>query len=361
LKIILHVGMDKTGTTSLQNSFHAGALAGRATYVRLGDQPNSSLPIMYAVDATESLENFGNRLPSAVKANLYMKVNARKEFERQLSDAVDKTAVISGEFINYMTATETVDLKAFLSTYSSDLTVVAYIRRPKSHIESVVQQIFKYEALPLNTLVQHGPNYRKRFEKYDDIFGPDNVVLKEFDPALFPEGCVTRDFCRTFGLDIDESLVVRANESLSKPAVQMMNLFRRRYPGIVEGNDTLIGKMAELKGEKFRLHSKHFRRLIADMADDLAWIAERAGMDMSEDISRYDGQGAIESEKDLLDVDRQSVAWLIEQAGATDKKASLVRKQPEEIADLVNRLRLKLIRQAGPVAGLRQPPRLPGL
>ncbi|MGR6431475.1 hypothetical protein ACU5AY_11225 [Rhizobium sp. PAMB 3174] len=361
LKIILHVGMDKTGTTSLQQSFQTGALRGNAVYVWLDGQPNSSLPVMHAVEATESLRLFSNQLAASARTNLHMKLNARKAFERQLTDAQDRTAVISGEFINYMTAAETADLRAFLAAYSSDITVIAYVRRPKAYIESVIQQIFKYESLPLSALVQHGPNYRKRFEKYDDIFGREKVILRDFDPALFPEGCVTRDFCRTLGLDVDESLVVRANESLSKPAVQMMNLFRRRYPGIVEGNEPLIGKMAELGGEKFRLHSKHYRRLFADMADDLAWIGERAGMDMSEDITRYDGKGAIESEKDLLDIDKAAVAWLIEQSGATDKKASLVRKQPEEIADLVNRLRLKLIARSAPAPGLRRPARLPGL
>jgi hypothetical protein len=65
-------------------------------------------------------------------------------------------------------------------------------------------------------------DYRNRIETFDRVFGQENVIFRKFQPNTFPEGCVTRDFCRLIGISLNPSQIRRANESLRLDAVRLI-------------------------------------------------------------------------------------------------------------------------------------------
>ena len=77
--------------------------------------------------------------------------------------------------------------------------VIGYVRPPVAFKTSLFQQRVKHGLGAFN-IDGIRPKYRKRFRKFDTVFGTGNVTLRKFDPATFPDRCVVRDFCQQLGI-----------------------------------------------------------------------------------------------------------------------------------------------------------------
>jgi hypothetical protein len=83
---------------------------------------------------------------------------------------------------------------------------VAYVRDLAGYITSNFQERVKNGYANFD-LIDSAPPYRRWFEKFDAVFGSENVRLWKFDPASFPRGCVVQDFCARLGLELPPAVV----------------------------------------------------------------------------------------------------------------------------------------------------------
>ena len=256
------------------------------------------------------------------------------------------TALLSAEYISAMKAGDFSNLCDFFAAHGYAVTAVGYIRSPKSYMESAFQQRVQggFNAFEIPRVY---PYYRNHFEKFDAVLGRQRVRFWYFDPSSFTGNCVVQDFCRRLGITFHPENVVRTNEGLSRSAVSLLYAYRRFGPEfgvgptVIRENLLLSQQVAQLRGPKLRFHSSLVAPVLEEQRDDVAWMEERLGTSISEDLTR-DDDGAIRSEQELLVFVPEALQWLAQQLGPDYIEKCHPQMAPDEVADWMHLLRLKL-------------------
>lgn len=352
-RCILHFGMHKTGSTSIQKSlFHLNEDV-PWVYLHAG-KPNASVAVQTM---------FCNRLgrnSRHVKEGLNdaeIKRRKQKYFKRMETRiaSTDKDVLLSGEGISVLSEIELRRLLDWLGQFVDEVVAVGYVRPPKAYMESAFQQIVKGGRSNFNLAAVY-PEYRERFEKFEALLGKDKVHYWLFDPKTFPSGCVVRDFAARLGVNLAAEHVQRVNESISKEALALLYSYRkygRDGYGIggaaIMENTRLIRKLAEIKGHKLRFSPDLVGPVLARNAQDIAWMEERLGRSFEENWEAH-SEFEVAEESDMLKFNEDSLATIRQWVGESGTA-----NRPEDVALLVGRLRRKL------AADSKRPTELPNM
>lgn len=344
-RCIVHFGMNKTGSSSIQSTLYNCSLSPEFHYIDIGvDNPTGPL-----LDAFMAPKRRHNSIKSRSRKVTIEQVKRRRssvinKLRSQLETATAPNLILSAEGLWRLTYKELLNLYQFIQPYVDKMEAVAYIRPPKGFMESNFQQLVKGGGVKELDLTRFYPDYRERFEKFDDIFSTDNVQYWRFSPKHFPDNCVVRDFCSR--LDIKAEIEVqRVNEGLSRNATAALFSYRKFSDRFSERdrfnreNELLVRKMYELPGTKLRFSSKLVEPILEERQEDISWMEYRLQAPLIEEITKYDDD-AIQMEEDLLSSDHSTIVWLAEQAG-TDYQDN-GQPIPEQVAALMHKLRIKL-------------------
>ena len=143
-KVILHVGMVKTGSTSIQASlqnYDDEAIF----YAQLGKANHSALISLIAKDYKPNDPLFALRGLKGISKNEYekQKKNAIESLNIQLDRDDRDTIIISAESIWNFTPKEFNNLVALLRKRCKEIKVICYLRDPVSWSKSMLQQTIK--------------------------------------------------------------------------------------------------------------------------------------------------------------------------------------------------------------------------
>ena len=268
-RCIIHVGMQKTGSTSIQYSL---APLDDAThlYADISGRVNHSVAV-YSAFARRPERHPKIRQRGLDEAALEAFVRqARQELRNAVERAAGRTLIISGEGLVGLKPGELERLKGFFERRSVDVEIVAYVRGPAGYMSSSFQQRLKSTKISEFDPAQLYPFYRSRFEKFDEVFGRDKVRLWRFDPASFPEGSVVRDFCSRTGIDFAHVQEVRKNDSMSREVAGLLYgygfwLRENRKPKLFADQAAKLSDLfRELPATRFRLAPSVVRPILAD-------------------------------------------------------------------------------------------------
>lgn len=341
-RCIIHIGMHKTGSTSIQRSLFRNPKLGGAKYIDMGI-PNASEPI-YGL-FTQHPEKYNHyRFRNWSEAV----INERKQQHRMaLEQALaqdEPLLVLSGEDISRLTEPELVDLRDTLHKQVDTINIVAYVRDPAGYLTSAFQQRNRARFFAFKP-EQFYSSYRQRFEKFITVFGRSAVQLWKFNPDKFPNGCVVRDFCQRLGLTIHPKTSARANPSLSQEALNLLYIFRKfgssRADGLgeIDANVELIVALRTLKGSRFQLSATVLEPILRAHQADLDWISELLGESVVNPLPPA-GVG-ISCEEDLLTVGPQAMTWLAQrlEMPLAEVEALGTPPDPKAVARVLARLR----------------------
>lgn len=301
-RCVVHVGMHKTGTTSIQQTLFRNPSVQGCHYIDF-DRPNASLPMLAAfADEPAALPIF-RQLGLSADEVTRLGQTARDTLARGLrtkGDVDGDCHLISGEEISKLSESGVRRLHQFLCSHVDDVQVVGYVRDAQGYMESAFQQRLKggLSRLRLRALY---PNYRERFEKFDTVLGRRKVHLWHFKPAQFPNHCVVHDLCARLGLSVDPASIVRANDSMSREAAALMLLYNQHAtplppgPSSAQLNQHVLDTLRQVPGAKLRLAPTKLARVFAKERADLIWIRKRTGVSM--------GQLTEPTADDILDED----------------------------------------------------------
>lgn len=367
-KIIIHFGMDKTGSTSIRASLSKHLTDSKFHYVTLGiANASRGLAAAFKKDPTSFPYFRNSRLTDEQLRNL--KTEAFHDLAKELQKAIGKTAIMSAEAVSRFKESEFRALCSFISRQTQSIEAVGYVRRPKEYMESNLQQQIKGNFSKRLVPEKLFSGYRQRFEKFDTVLGHENVRLWLFDPKLFTENCVVMDFCAHLGIEFQKKNVIRINEGLSLPALSLLFAYRKYGngdvpgPSLVKENSVLVKQLQKLTGPKLRLHSSLATPVIRTYQEGISWMEERLGASLAENLTEHD-EYAIRSEDDLLKFSPDSLQWLAEQLGSDYVKKAHPRMTPQEVAKWMEILRKRLVsKESGrttsePKAGVATSPAL---
>lgn len=341
-RCVIHIGMRKTGTSSIQQSL-VGFADDEFVYADINGHPNHGAALYSIVaDDPRALVFHQRRNEAAYPLAAYIE-DVKAGLALAIEKSEGRTVIFSGEACSYMfKEAELARLRDYLSRWFTQIDVVAYVRSPVGYMESNFQQRIKDAARRLDLEVDYF-DYQGHFAMFDDVFGRENVHLWKFDPKSFVGRCVVQDFCSRLGIAFPKDRIVRVNESLSREAVALLFAFRKY--GTAWGstamngreNQQLVEQLRKIGGSKFRLSPEAVRPILDRNREDIEWMERRLGESFDEVLGAHES-GAIRVESDLEDAGPDAVKELLRLLGAR-RPPGVSGATPEQVALLVHALR----------------------
>ncbi len=302
--------MHKTGTTSLQANLKRIGSTAEWEYICIGGKLHMNTPF-HAMFATNPFHYHWFEKQGITPEALAEKgANLRERLATALSKSKASTIIMSAEALPLIDKAGIVRLQEFLAPHFDEIRVIGYVRPPVSFKVSIFQEMVKGGRSQFQ-LGDIKLNYRRKFEKFDQVFGRENVVLRKFDPASFAHGCTVSDFFQSVGLEPPpRETIKRANESLSLGACSILYAYRKfgpgygRGPGVVAENLQLIKVLLAMKGEKFAVARPVVAQGLEKEAADIQWMETRVAASLSENLADSHG---IASEAELLEIPRSTL------------------------------------------------------
>jgi len=333
-RCVLHVGMYKTGTTSIQQSLR-NFEDERFVYANYGGHPNHTRALfaLLGLDHPESPAPGGRETAKALA-----------RFRQCMAAARGRTLVLSGEGIVALPPAPLVRLREILHERFDEIAVIAAVREPVGFMTSAFQQRVKRQHRDHIQMLKYR-SYRNTFRKFDDVFGRQNVTLWKFDPATYPGGCAVRDFCTRLGIALPESRIVRLNSSISREALGLLFIYRKL--GRAFGSTTMRGgqnfrleqALLPIGRTRVRFHPDALQPVLGKNLEDIEWMEARLGQSLRDELGAP-RPGDIRDESDLLVPDPGAVDELLAQLGKAAPRGNRG-ESPEDVVRLVHALRLK--------------------
>lgn len=298
--LFLHIGMHKTGSSSIQQTLASCPQNGSVIYASLGQFENHSVPFnamfSHNPDNFSLFKKQGKKRKDIFNEGKKLK----KSLLSQIKEHNSKNFIISGEGIVHLNESELSDVLGFFKPFFDEIIVCAYIRPPIAFMESAFQERVKNGVSNFDI---KGPKYRNKFEKFEMVFGKYNVLYWPFIGSQLKDKCVVSDFCERTGFDLDGNDVVNANEGLCLQAIAL--LFKARKEGFVvkAGNNSaknwvLIDNLKTLQGQKLRFGEDLSRHLVMNNQADIDWMQSRVGLLVE---TRKNDSSSINTETDLIE------------------------------------------------------------
>ncbi len=319
MRVVVHMGMHKTGSSSIQGYFHRTELPGVA-YLRFQGPNHSGIFTMLFDDDERVLRSRTLNENGTIDLGelLQRRASGVHQFAAQMRvlQGTDATAIFSAEQISaprFVNARAR--LHAFLRGFTEDLAVVGYVRSPLSYAVSAFQQRLRSPQRLRDEEMCVLPVYRDRFEQMDDLFGRDRVQLVPFTPAALHGGDVVMDFAHRIGVELPGAPPERLNEALSLEAAALLYLHRTQGAGRLSGiagataiNREFAQRLRALGRTRFTFAPELWQPQLHALRDDLEWIRDRLGTPL-EDTSPPAYAETVASPAQLLDIaDRQGPA-----------------------------------------------------
>ncbi len=301
---ILHIGGPKTGSATIQKVLSAQPLP-EHHYIKTGNANHSPLlALLFGRGNNQSAPYFRRRGwgPERLAAQ-------RRDWQAELSAEMEGTGkhlILSAEIFCAPVFDDASlrALKAFLAPHVRDIRVIGYVRSPVSYCQSSFQQRLKgVNPVSLELAPVH---YKKRFQKFDTVFGRENVTLRHYDRNTLADGDVVVDFAQRLGVDLVDYTRTETNTSLSLEAVALLyarQKFGRRikpYPRYDADTDAFLRILRKLEPGRLSFGPAILEPMLEKCAPDIDWMEQRLGVT----IRDYPDTGGrvISSEQDLLAV-----------------------------------------------------------
>lgn len=308
MRIILHIGVYKTGTTAVQNflSRNRSALAQRGVlYPESFTRFDAHHPLPWALGVGHRDKDTSVRPDEVVRAIMQEAVSAK----------ADTVILSSEEFINLEATERLPKLKRLFDGHAIEILI--YLRRQDSLLLSTYGQhvrmySIRFSGTISDFLLKHSNflnkyNYWQTLQRWARVFGSDAMRIKLYDQARFPEGNIVEDFADTLGIGLngcDMGTASGINRNLSDLGLEVlrrlnaMPLDEATHHGLIrfldesplqgQGEYQLLSRRnrQELMGQFENSNARVARHWLG--RDDGVLFESREPSDGAEDLSGYE-------------------------------------------------------------------------
>lgn len=288
--LILHIGMPKTGSTSIQEAFdreRAGLLAAGFNYLDLGPSHSKVFVALFSMKKPRLRDRVTRHLDEAVEDGVGYDL---ADLERLLLDKMTgpgaPVTIASGEMLFQFGEAKCRALHALVAPHFERIRVLAYVRDPIGLANSRAQQNVKggrdtLAAMSSPKAIAKGtsplvPHYRKWLEAWRGVFGAGAVEIREFAPDAFVGGDLVTDFATAVG--VPAPLQGALAGAWAKPARNAETVFilDRYLARTREGDRPRFGPLRDLvwdlPGSSFSLPRETLAAVWRAAEPDLRWL-----------------------------------------------------------------------------------------
>ena len=311
-EIVIHAGLHKTGTTSIQASLNSPKnekILSSQDWLYPKEWPeNHSIPVysvfcsqpeLYHINARQNLSGEQIRDINEAYVN-YLK--------KEVSLKCPKKLIISGEDISKLGQDELLRFKRFLhSTFNPDvIKVIVYVRHPVLLATSRLQQKIKNGRHTLTSgllevdLSKRGHSIRQPITNLVSVFGQEMTEVYSFEEAVKESHGLVGHFLTVLSFnrnEIDRFQIMKRNESLSLLAAEIISFVNERIPFFVRNRShgSKMCKVANhalrqnedtrpienIQGDKFEISWDKVEELKEKYNDEITWIRDHYAIDYS--------------------------------------------------------------------------------
>lgn len=277
-RLWLHIGMHKTGSSSIQSAMR-GYDDGRVAYLDWPDENHSHL-MGCAFREADVAGQVRRGFARDTAEYLAVADVLRARLAERLA-ASDRDIVISAEDLT--TGIDAADVRRlldFMARFFDEVRVIAYVRDAPSYVISAFQEIQKVQVAPFS-LPELVPGYQERFGPWEDAVGRDAMTYVPFSRRFLHAGDVVTDFAVRLGL-AELAADVRANGAMSAEAVAVIfAAWRLPFVGAAKRAGLVKCLLPRLEG--FGSHRLGLTAAAVDevrrlAAQDIAWMEARLGV-----------------------------------------------------------------------------------
>ena len=297
--LYLHIGLGKTGTTSIQLDLW-----------RMADQLDAGCGLHFPCALPEKTPFRGNH-SMLLRAMFCNELRARKRLssiglhndeqisafnaanQRALELGFARTsapqALLSAESIGHFSEDDLNDLARWAQDIGREVKLLACIRHPVHALSSEIQQRLRIGA-KLANLYNNPPYYRFRtlFEGLEQAFGRDNIIAYSFHRAIEHQAGLTAALLEQIGVRLNSEIPSQkpANTRMSREATLLLSAFNEQVPAFVMGkanparHGDEVRRLKDIPGGPYVAPLEVLERVRAASMADTRWMEARYGLDL---------------------------------------------------------------------------------
>ena len=243
IRTTLHIGGEKTGTTSLQYflSWNRDALLKQGIlYSAAPGRVNHVLLAIYGspeVNTEDLKTQVGIGTQSALNAMLSTLPDA---LEAEVAESGCREILLSNEHCSSRLLSETSvkRIRELIARFSSEVRVVMYLRRQDELLLSAYSTaVSSGRTVPLQIPSGRDLQYydfAEILDRWAKVFGEENITARVYDPETLVGGDVIDDFVDLIGAKSPPGGLVRPaarlNSSLDSRVTELLRIFNERMP-----------------------------------------------------------------------------------------------------------------------------------
>ncbi len=287
--LFIHIGLHRTATTALQYFFSRN------------DNTLKKYGILYPkTGRDEGIGAHHNFAACFRHSHPFFK--PEKKFEQYIKEIIAEnsafeTVLISSEMFSEIPFNNDFDRLRILKDIAESVKIIIYLRRQDEYLSSLysedIKAGFKKESrlspLEYFELRKQQINYKVICEKWVNIFGVDNVIIRPFEKEQFKFGTIYSDFLNILDLKLTNEYLLpsyKLNVSLTREKLEY-----RRLVNILSPNPKYTRKLTDfLLNLKSRTESQYYgvynleeRQMI------LSFVSESNEYIAKEYLNRIDG------------------------------------------------------------------------
>ena len=295
----LHVGLGKTGTTSIQQQLlqHADLLESRydlhfprsfSHEHRFNGNHSLLLRALYPDSDAARKRLAGVGLTSPRKIERYNR-KTMAQFNKGFARTSASSLLLSAEGVGHFSAEDIRALAGWLAGIADEVKVLVCVRHPIDALSSEIQQRLNLGAV-LEDLYQSPPFYRFRslFTRLESAFGHDSIITYDFSDAVSHPGGVTAMFLSKLG--IEDTAVIgrppRKNVTMSHEAALLISALNRQRP-LLSGERRNprrwaddIRQLKRIPGRKYKAPAEVYEKVRDAMQQDIEWLRDNYQLDL---------------------------------------------------------------------------------
>lgn len=319
MKLYLHIGTGRTGTQSLQQYMkrNSDTLRRNGVFYPLLDGKDHHNALALPVCGSKPPRYLRARFGDDYQKNITSFHDYADKLAAEVRQATPETLVLSSEFLGRAFAPDMGQiLFDRLRQFSSDITVLVYLRNPADYYLSATLQTLKASGLLKHPRKQGS---RAILKSYAPLGA--TIRVREYNRKILLNGDVRDDFINGIDPDLVGALPIRPaerNETLSAEVMEIIQDYRNAYWANAnnqfnEETNTLLDTLREAAQAESLYRKPQLRRDVAAsliaLDEDMVWLDRTFGFRFS-DVD-YDTtpvglaplDGAYRRVRDICDID----------------------------------------------------------